>query len=757
MTDSNFNLVNNEFVLCTANLTIKDNMMIFGFSVIDSYQKKVKITEFVENDFFSNIENILIHEAPSHENTKFYVLGNFPLEFHSQKFTNILEKIELIDGKQVKTNLKEFENKNFDFMSAIKLLIKEDNYEKSSIIKENDMILALNTLTGTINYIRLLQYELFQNQFELEKYNTKEFMNLDMTCVKCLNLIENLEDKKTIHSNMFAKSQKCANNTNSKSSVFSILNSCVTKFGTRMLRSWLLQPLQDPEQINIRLNIVELFVSSMSFKNEVKSYLSKIDDIQTVNMSLAKYISKNDENLVKISDLAKMQTSLGVCKSLLAYLKCYEGVNQELFFERYVNNAEKILTLLSKLDEILIKTIVYDNNLREYALNSNLNTEMSEIKDRIDQNWKELEDIRDEIEQEVNKNVNKARKVKIEEYQVQGYCYTIPKETGEKYIKNHSNFKIVNTNKVNMIINNKHSVEISSTIKSLRTDYKNIEKTYYKKIVDVSSTYQPLIGKLIYLLSELDVLTSFGSMVLNSKETYCKPLILENKRKLVLKDSRHLILEWNEDIVKKNNPNNKNLIANDCDMAEDSNIMLLTGINMGGKSTYLRQVGICVLLAHIGSFVPATEAEMPIIDQIFTRVGAGDLMLKGISTYMNEMIEVCSLIKAASKNSLMLIDELGRGTSTDDGIGISYAILHYISTNINSLCIFATHFFEITVLEKILKNVKNFYVSYSLNKGEMIMDYKILKGFSNNSFGVNLFKTMKFDEDTCKALEQFID
>ena len=184
--------------------------------------------------------------------------------------------------------------------------------------------------------------------------------------------------------------------------------------------------------------------------------------------------------------------------------------------------------------------------------------------------------------------------------------------------------------------------------------------------------------------------------------------------------------------------------------------MLLTGINMGGKSTFLRQIGICVILAHIGMFLPATYAEIPLIDQIFTRVGAGDIMLKGISTYMNEMIEICSVIRSASNKSLLLIDELGRGTSTDDGVGISYAILSYICEKIDCYCLFATHFYELTEMEEKFNKIKNYYMKYEVINGEVIMEYKLLKGKNSSSFGVEMFKSLNFDQNTCEILDKFI-
>ena len=249
----------------------------------------------------------------------------------------------------------------------------------------------------------------------------------------------------------------------------------------------------------------------------------------------------------------------------------------------------------------------------------------------------------------------------------------------------------------------------------------------------------------------MDILSSFAILIFNSKHSFCRPIIGQPKTKLYLENSRHLLLEY-----LNNSKDEIEVVSNDLTMTPGiDDFHLLTGINMGGKSTYLRQIGICSILAHIGCYVPATKAEIPLIDQIFTRVGAGDMMLKGVSTYMNEMIEVCSLLKSATEYSLLLIDELGRGTSTKDGVAISAGIIQYICEDLKSYCLFATHFYELTKLEEYFKNLKNYYVGYTIKSGEIKMTYKVFPGKINTSLGIELFKALNFDQETCDLLDKF--
>ena len=760
-----FDLTEKEFTLCSFDMKLKDTSYLLAVNIIDSYSKTIKMTQIIDSNFFTSFESLLKQVIPPHEETNFYLLVNCPDEETIEKIKYISTGMGVFTKSVIKCNDKIFKDKiGSDIFSNINLLFKDEDINNyKTIYNDMDTLFALELLNHTVNYTNILSYEAFHRFFTLTTFNNKEFMNFDLSCIKCLNLFDSMEESKNFLSlNSISKLAKTTvtsgNSYSKKTSIFSILNSCCTKFGGRMLRNWLMQPLQDIKKINERLDIVQGLNSRFSFNVELRnSFLSKIDDIQTINMKLSRYKNKMDKGIedtskVRLEDCAKLQRTIASCKDLYAYMKLFDGDNKEFFNERFTLNLGKYLGYLGKLEELIYKTVYYDENNKEYIINPAVNDRLSDLKNLIDKNYKKIIEIKDEVEEEINNNSSKNKKVKVDEYINSGYILEVSKKEGDEFIQqNKKKYRLVSSNKRTVIITSKDLQLLSDEIKENRTKFRKLQNDWVRKIIDVVCTYQPVLENLTTLIGTLDILSSFAILIFNSKYSFCRPIIGQPKTKLYLENSRHLLLEY-----LNNNKDEIEVVSNDLTMTPGiDDFHLLTGINMGGKSTYLRQIGICSILAHIGCYVPATKAEIPLIDQIFTRVGAGDMMLKGVSTYMNEMIEVCSLLKSATEYSLLLIDELGRGTSTKDGVAISAGIIQYICEDLKSYCLFATHFYELTKLEEYFKNLKNYYVGYTIKSGEIKMTYKVFPGKINTSLGIELFKALNFDQETCDLLDKF--
>ena len=236
-------------------------------------------------------------------------------------------------------------------------------------------------------------------------------------------------------------------------------------------------------------------------------------------------------------------------------------------------------------------------------------------------------------------------------------------------------------------------------------------------------------------LAELDMMLSFTKISNDNK--YVRPTLNETGE-INIKDGRHPVIETNLKV---------NYVSNDLKMSNDDSILLITGPNMSGKSTYMRQIALIAIMAQIGCFVPCKSADIPIFDQIFTRIGASDDIVSGQSTFMVEMMEVNNALQNATKNSLVLFDEIGRGTATYDGMALAQAIIEYVHDNIGCKTLFSTHYHELTALESSLKNLKNVHVSAEEVKGEVVFLHKVKQGAIDKSYGINVAKLAKINLD----------
>lgn len=263
----------------------------------------------------------------------------------------------------------------------------------------------------------------------------------------------------------------------------------------------------------------------------------------------------------------------------------------------------------------------------------------------------------------------------------------------------------------------------------MQAEEKSVELEYelFLQIREVVKEYIPRLQNLAKIVSEIDVLQCFATI--SESRHYVKPLF-NSERKVIIKEGRHPVVE--------KVMNAQEYVPNDCYMDAERELLLITGPNMSGKSTYMRQIALTSILAQIGCFVPAREAILPIFDQVFTRIGAADDLISGQSTFMVEMLEAKNAIANATKNSLILFDEIGRGTSTYDGMALAQAIIEYIHTQIGAKTLFSTHYHELTVLAETLPQLKNVHVSAIEQNGTVVFLHKIKEGPADKSYGIHV-------------------
>jgi DNA mismatch repair protein MSH2 len=355
------------------------------------------------------------------------------------------------------------------------------------------------------------------------------------------------------------------------------------------------------------------------------------------------------------------------------------------------------------------------------------------------------------------------KKLFMENHRVHGWCFRLTR-TEAGCIRNKKGYQECSTQKNGVYFTN-------STMQSLRREHDQLSSNYNRtqtglvnEVVNVAASYCPVLEQLAGVLAHLDVIVSFAHASVHAPSGYVRPKMHpRGTGNTVLKEARHPCMEMQDDI---------SFITNDVSLVRDeSSFLIITGPNMGGKSTYIRQIGVIALMAQTGCFVPCTEAELTIFDCILARVGASDSQLKGVSTFMAEMLETANILKSATSESLIIIDELGRGTSTYDGFGLAWAISEHIVTEIRCFGLFATHFHELTALaDRYQKAVKNLHVVAFIGDGteaaaaaedeaekkkrQVTLLYRVEPGICDQSFGIHVAELVRFPEKVVNMARQ---
>ncbi len=324
-------------------------------------------------------------------------------------------------------------------------------------------------------------------------------------------------------------------------------------------------------------------------------------------------------------------------------------------------------------------------------------------------------------------------------------------------IRNSSKYQECSTQKNGVYFTTKNLQAYRRDFDQLSQNYNRTQSGLVNEVVGVAASYCPVLERLAAVLAHLDVIVSLAHCSVHAPISYVRPKIhARGEGSTILKEARHPCMEMQDDVQ---------FITNDVSLTRDkSSFLIITGPNMGGKSTYIRQIGVVALMAQIGCFVPCAEAELTIFDSILARVGASDSQLKGVSTFMAEMLETANILKSATAESLIIIDELGRGTSTYDGFGLAWAISEHIVKEIGCFALFATHFHELTALAEQYPQVANLHVAAHISgadgdngKREVVLLYKVEPGVCDQSFGIHVAELVRFPDKVVRMAKRKAD
>ncbi|CRG95778.1 DNA mismatch repair protein MSH2, putative [Plasmodium gallinaceum] len=735
------------------NIELNEDQILCLFIDTKKYQKRLGVcfynylkyefllTEFIDNSYFTALESLFIQKRP---HKCFFNSTNDLVD--DERLLNLfkicnIQAIPLEKKKYDVSNLKE----------ELKLIIPHDddvrNYDKHLELEN-----ASKCLIVLINYLKIKENRDIHNQCKINIHNMDLYMRLDKAAISALNILPN---------------KKSMNSYNNNTCLLKFLDKCNTSIGSKKLVSWLTQPLTNSNEINKRLNIVETLIEEDDLRNSIFcNYLKRIPELDKLNHYL-KEINQNNEIRMNskyneemiLKDVVKLYYAILDFKQIYFSLTEIQGKYKDTLNEVLINPLHEILSKFSKLLDMIEITIdlkeIEENKV--YLISKSFDPELEEISNEKDALMQKIKNHKEDVERDIfsdkcDRSYKRANRedIRLVDCNTNMFLFRVTKKDCNIVQQQKKKYITVRMNKNEYLFTTNTLKNLCRQYEHCLNIYNTLQSEIVKKTICAVSTYTPVIEKFIDVVSTLDVLTSFAVVCYNSPFPYVRPAIVENGENVIMKRSRHPLLELQHNL--------SNFIPNDIHMnKQKSRLVIVTGPNMGGKSTYIRQTAIICILAQIGMFVPCDFCEVPVFSQVMCRVGASDFQLKGISTFLSEMIEASAIVKNADKNSFIIVDELGRGTSTYEGLGISWSIGKYILDKIKCFCLFATHFHEMSNIAYQCEGVINRHVETTIDqkKKKICFLYEIKDGASNKSYGVNVAEIAKLPKEVIqKAYEK---
>ena len=653
--------------------------IFFGIAVCDISTGDFYSAEIKEENNFERLLDEISRYSPSE------IIANEMLYDCGEEISKIKERFDVYISTEDEEKFSE-ETEEIYMQYAL-------SDDKGNIIKDLEKRpFAVAAINGLIKYIEDTQKTKLEHINKITIYTITKYMSLDINARRNLELTEKMRDK------------------SKKGTLLWVLDKTATSMGGRLLRRWISDPLIDVKEINNRLEAVKEFKDDIILRGELSSSLKGVYDIER----LAGKISYGSANARDLNSLKSSASKLPAIKNMLANAK--SGMLRKIYDD--LDTLDDIFQLIDKaiVDEPPI--LITEGGI----IKMGYSPEIDELKTAMidGKTWLVQLEAREREETGI-------KGLKVGYNKVFGYYLEVTKsylsQVPDRYIR-----KQTLTGGERYIT--EELKELESKVLGAEEKVVALEYKAFTEIREHIKSQIQRLQKSAMAVSQLDVLCSFAQVA--EDFNYCMPEV-DDSGIIDVKDGRHPVIE-------KMLPSGA-FVANDTYLDKDSNrVSIITGPNMAGKSTYMRQVALITLMAQIGSFVPATSAHIGVVDKIFTRVGASDDLSMGQSTFMVEMMEVANILKEATANSLVVLDEIGRGTSTYDGLSIAWAVAGYIENKekCGAKTLFATHYHELTQLEDTLEGVKNYSIAVKEKGEDIIFLRKIIPGGTDESYGVHV-------------------
>ena len=653
--------------------------LFFGTAVCDVSTGDFYATQITEENNFEKLLDEIARYMPAE------IITNNMMYNSEKEIARIKDRINVCISEAKDETFSE----DIELIQRLYTIINETGKE----LKDNSF--AVCAINGLTNYLTETQKIKLDHINTIKLYQTTRYMSLDVSARRNLELTDRMRDK------------------SKKGTLLWVLDKTSTSMGGRMLRRWINDPLVDIKEINNRLDAVEELKDNMILRGDILDSLNKVYDIER----LAGRISYGNANA---RDLISLKNSLSKLPELKKELS---NVNSNLLKKLYIDLDE-----LRDITELIDKSIVEEPpiTIKEGGIiKTGYNEEIDKCKKAATEGKSWLVNI-----EAKERELTGIKNLKVGYTKVFGYYIEVTKSflkqvPTDRYIR-----KQTLTGAERFITEELKSIE--DTVLGAEERIVTLEYDEFVKIRSKISSQIERIQKSSNVVAILDVLNDFACIA--EEYEYVKPKV-DDEDEILIKGGRHPVIERMID--------SGTFVENDTYLnRRDDRLAIITGPNMAGKSTYMRQVALITLMAQMGCFVPATSAKIGVVDKIFTRVGASDDLSMGQSTFMVEMQEVSNIMKNATKNSLVILDEIGRGTSTYDGLAIAWAVAEYIA-DINTIgckALFATHYHELTSLEEKVDGVKNYQIAVKEKGEDVIFLRKIIPGGTDESYGIHVAK-----------------
>ncbi len=642
-----------------------------------------------------------------------YVLCYVDISTGSLAIMNIEHKKEKLLNEILNLKIKEVVLKDKSDMELIGILKGQYGIEVSiseevlnegydHILNKIEDIRFKEAIKHLLYYLIVKELKDISHIKEVTVINKDDYLDMDVHTIRNLELIETLRLKERTYSLIW------------------LLDKTKTSMGSRKLKDYLMHPLKNIEKINERLDKIEKLNTEFILKDELRKNLYEIYDIERLCGKIAC-------GSLNARDMLQLKASLKVLPEI-------KRIIEELGFKYSLSLHEDIYNLLEQA--------IYENppvTLREgYLIKEGYNAELDELKNIRSGGKNFVADFENKLKEETG-----IKTLKVGYNRVFGYYIEVSKGQAKEISEDlHWERRQTLTNCerfISPLLKEKEALILNAEEKIIELEYNlfmAVKEIVKKELIALKDTAE--------IISELDAITS---LAVCSEEYHLVRPKLNKDHVISIKNGFHPVIE---------HVSNHTYVKNDCEMNEKVSTLLITGPNMSGKSTYMRQLAIIIIMAQMGSFVPALEANLPIIDKIFTRIGASDDLVSGESTFMVEMNEARNAIINATVDSLILFDELGRGTSTYDGMSLAEAILEYVNKNIKCKTLFSTHYHELTKLEDVIPSIKNIHVSAREENGNITFLHKIKDGAVDKSYGIHVAKLAGMPEELTNRAQEIL-